>query len=187
VSSQLSLTPESTAGEAVLGVPTPTEGPVVTFLEPSDWKVLRSVRVRALASNPRELHPKFPAEHKASPDQWRQLLRSATWVVVTPKGGDQAVGMACLFFVAEEGKWYVSSVWTDPKYRRRGYVRAMIDRLVKYAMDAQAQDLHLWVFETNDRAIDAYRKLDFAETGERKKFRIGRLGKYEIQMRLELA
>ena len=111
---------------------------------------------------------------------------SSTWVAVSPDAGLSPVGIACLLYPKSEGKWYVSSVWTDPRYRRKGLGRAMVGYLGECARAAGARELYLWVFSTNQRAIDVYRKLNFAETGERQLLRTGRERRHEIQMKLDL-
>jgi RimJ/RimL family protein N-acetyltransferase len=165
----------------------PTEGPVVRILEPSDWKLLRSIRVRALQTNPGELYSRFSSERNVSPSRWRERFESSTWVIASPAGDISPVGIACLLYFDEEGTWYISSVWVDPRYRRGGFMRAMVDVLMTSAEREGAREVFLWVFEENHRAIDAYRKLDFVETGERERIRSGRLWRYEIRMKRAIA
>jgi ribosomal protein S18 acetylase RimI-like enzyme len=60
---------------------------------------------------------------------------------------------------------YIESVWVHPDFRRRGIVRTMVGRLEELAQEAGAQELRVWVLDTNSAAWDAYLKLGFADEG----------------------
>jgi GNAT superfamily N-acetyltransferase len=56
---------------------------------------------------------------------------------------------------------FVESVWVDPRFRRQGVLREMVEHLEILARSAGAIELRLWVLDTNESAGRAYQKLEF--------------------------
>src|SRR3954451_18549830 len=103
-------------------------------------------------------------QHSSAQKQWLEKIQTSTWIVA--KVGRRSVG--CSRLVADDkvpDARYIESVWVHPDFRRRGIVRAMVGKLEELAQEAGAQELRLWVLNTNSGAWDAYLKLGFAEEG----------------------
>ncbi|MBO9668045.1 MAG: GNAT family N-acetyltransferase [Bdellovibrio sp.] len=66
------------------------------------------------------------------------------------------------------GAWEISLVATHPKFRRRGFMEA----LIKHLIAAKGQGLELWleVHEANHSAQKLYEKLGFSLTGRRPRY-----------------
>lgn len=74
-------------------------------------------------------------------------------------------GMIC---VLDEGE--IVNVATHPDFRRRGYARAALRRLIKYADDNGIVTLALEVRESNAPAVALYGSEGFFAAGKRKNF-----------------
>jgi ribosomal protein S18 acetylase RimI-like enzyme len=62
---------------------------------------------------------------------------------------------------------HLVSMWVDPRYRRRGVARALVDQAVRWAAERQAREVILWVADQNTAARRLYEQLGFRPTGER--------------------
>ena len=60
---------------------------------------------------------------------------------------------------------YVSSIFVEEKYRRQGYGRQMMDRVLKDIKEAGYSEVVLWVFRDNLRARAFYEATGFKLTG----------------------
>jgi ribosomal protein S18 acetylase RimI-like enzyme len=59
------------------------------------------------------------------------------------------------------------ALWVDPRHRRRGVARALVDQAVRWAGDRQAREVILWVADQNTAACTLYQRIGFQPTGER--------------------
>ena len=65
-------------------------------------------------------------------------------------------------------RWWLTSVYVDPGYRRRGVFRALYDAVVERArLDPRASGLRLYVDSGNRRAQQTYADLGMSQTNER--------------------
>jgi len=89
------------------------------------------------------------------------------------------VGMVCssdgkicayggMIVAVDEGQ--ITNIATHPDYRRRGYGRAVVESLIKYAKNNGLDSISLEVRESNKAAIELYTKLGFRVEGKRKDF-----------------
>ena len=74
-------------------------------------------------------------------------------------------GMMCAI---DEGQ--ITNIATHPDYRHRGYGRAIVEALIKYAKNNGLDSISLEVRESNQAAISLYTKLGFKVEGKRKDF-----------------
>lgn len=59
--------------------------------------------------------------------------------------------------------WWVQSVFIVPEHRGRGLLELLLDHLARTAREAGALDLRLYVHDSNDRAVRAYRRCGFTD------------------------
>lgn len=89
------------------------------------------------------------------------------------------VGMVCssdgkvcayggMIVAVDEGQ--ITNIATHPDYRRRGYGRAIVESLIKYAKNNGLDSISLEVRESNKAAIELYTRLGFKVEGKRKDF-----------------
>jgi len=81
-------------------------------------------------------------------------------------------GQVCAYggmmVAVDEGQ--ITNIATHPDYRRRGYGRAVVEALIKYAKNNGLDSISLEVRESNRAAIELYTKLGFKVEGKRKDF-----------------
>jgi ribosomal protein S18 acetylase RimI-like enzyme len=134
-----------------------------------DWEALRQLRLRALADAP-DAFASTLEEEVAFPDEvWRRRAEggpeSANFIA---REGGVDVGLAAVFAEPDvPGRMHLVSMWVDPRYRRRGVARALVDQAVRWAAERRAREVILWVADQNTAARRLYERLGFRPTGER--------------------
>jgi GNAT superfamily N-acetyltransferase len=82
--------------------------------------------------------------------------------------GGVSIGMAAIFAESSTpGCMQLVAMWVDPRYRRRGVARALIDQAVHWARARQAREVILWVADQNSAAGRLYERIGFRPTGGR--------------------
>jgi ribosomal protein S18 acetylase RimI-like enzyme len=137
--------------------------------QPADWEALRQVRLRALADAPDAFASTLEAEVAFPDEVWRRRAEGgpASANFIAREGGVD-VGLAAIFAEPEvPGRMHLVSMWVDPRYRRGGVARALVDLAVRWAGERRAREVMLWVADQNTAARRLYERLGFQPTGER--------------------
>jgi GNAT superfamily N-acetyltransferase len=146
-------------------------------LRADDGLLIRHVRLRALTDAPYAFGPHAFEEESALPDShWHELAAQV--------GGRDAVwGDRCAGFVADDAGYawatvtcflcprvprraYLTALWVDPRHRRAGLGRRLVEAVSAWAAARGADHLRLWLDDTNPAAACFYRALGFTPTGE---------------------
>jgi ribosomal protein S18 acetylase RimI-like enzyme len=86
--------------------------------------------------------------------------------IASERGVD--VGLAAVFAEPDaSGRMHLVSMWVDPRYRRRGVARALVDQAVGWAAERRAHEVILWVADHNTAARRLYERIGFQPTGAR--------------------
>jgi ribosomal protein S18 acetylase RimI-like enzyme len=143
-----------------------------------DGILMKQIRLRALADAPYAFGgTQTLAEESALPDShWHQLAaevggdvpewrdRCISFVVFD---GDEPCGTGSSFLCSRvPRRAYFSAAWIDPRYRRRGLGRRLVDDVIEWATAHGADHIRLWVDDTNPGAAKFYEALGFRPTGE---------------------
>jgi ribosomal protein S18 acetylase RimI-like enzyme len=135
----------------------------------ADWEALRQLRLRALADAPDAFASTLDAEAAFPAEVWRQRAEggpASALFIASQDGLD--VGLAGVFAEPDPPRrMHLVSMWVDPRHRRQGVARALIDLAVGWAAERQASEVVLWVADQNDAARRLYERLGFQPTGER--------------------
>ena len=133
----------------------------ITELKRGHWQTLKAMRLAALQNAPAAFVNTSAAERGLTPEDWQARFTDATWVAA--RVGLDYAGIARLAPPEDGLPWvrFVESVWVEPRYRRQGVLREMMEHLAILAQIAGASELRLWVLDTNEPAFDAYQKLGF--------------------------
>jgi GNAT superfamily N-acetyltransferase len=135
----------------------------------ADWEALRRLRLRALADAPDAFASTLEAEVAFPAEVWRQRAQGgpgSTNFIAREGGVD--IGLAAVFAEPNApGRMHLVSMWVDPRYRRRGVARGLVDQAVGWAADRQAREVILWVADHNTTARQLYERIGFRPTGER--------------------
>jgi ribosomal protein S18 acetylase RimI-like enzyme len=135
----------------------------------ADWEALRQLRLRALADAPDAFASTLDAELALPAEVWRQRAEGgpASATFIAGKDGVD-VGLAGVFAEPDPpGSMHLISMWVDPRHRRQGVARALIDLVIGWAAERRASEVVLWVADQNDAARRLYERLGFRPTGER--------------------
>ena len=104
------------------------------------------------------------AECGGAVDAWRD--RCVGYVMLD---GETACAKALGWLSSKTpGLAFMSGVWVDPRYRRQGLGRQMVEATCRWALDKAATRLRLWVDDTNPGGARFYEALGFVATGERR-------------------
>jgi ribosomal protein S18 acetylase RimI-like enzyme len=158
------------AGCYRLRVTQPTETTSIRRLRAPEWQLLRALRLRSLEDAPEAFGQPLTEAAGLSTLEWqRKTLQSSS-------GDDRS------WLVAQRGRDMIGlvhgrrrspatlllfSMWVDPRSRRSGVGRQLIESLEAWAVGWGAQETVLWVLQDNQRALGFYRRLGFEviETG----------------------
>ena len=135
----------------------------------ADWEALRRLRLRALADAPDAFASTLAAEAAFPAEVWRRRAEGgpASAIFIARQDGAD-VGLAGVFAEPDPpGRMHLVSMWVDPRHRRQGIARALIDLAIGWAADHRASEVVLWVADQNDAARRLYERLGFRPTGER--------------------
>lgn len=135
----------------------------------ADWEVLRELRLRALADAPDAFASTLEKEAAFLEEVWRQRAEggagSGSFIACEDGGG---IGMARIFAEADTpGRMHLVGMWVDPRHRRRGVAKALVEQAVRWAEERRAREVILWVVDRNLPARRLYERAGFRPTGER--------------------
>ena len=145
--------------------------PVIRDTTEDDWRLLRTIRLRALEDSPDAFASDYGAELRHDEEQWREWLRRDLWLLAFENGTAPApVGIiaATREPSAPARDPFLSSLWVDPWHRRRGIARGLVEAAVERVATAGATAVSLWVLDGNEKAHQFYTAIGFVPTGERK-------------------
>lgn len=134
----------------------------------ADAVQLRSIRLRALQTDPLSFGSTYEREIGRTPAEWEQWARAhasgadkATFLAFR---GDAVVGIAAGM---RDGAaiFGLYSMWVAPEARRSGVGRTLVDAVVSWASQSGANRIDLWV--TQAPAIAFYERCGFADDGRR--------------------
>jgi GNAT superfamily N-acetyltransferase len=137
---------------------------VIRQTTPGDWKVLRAVRMRALADSPEAFLDTVEQASSFPESLWRARA--------TPNGSqacflrEDGAGMVSCFVAGDPSTVFLVAMWLAPDLRGTGVARELVDRVVGWARERDAARVALSVEPGNDRAARLYEKCGFAETAD---------------------
>ncbi len=96
------------------------------------------------------------------------LTKEGIGMGVVCSSDGQVCAYGGMMVAVDEGQ--ITNIATHPDYRRRGYGRAVVEALIKFAKNNGLDSISLEVRESNRAAIELYTKLGFKVEGKRKDF-----------------
>jgi len=136
----------------------------VEIIHPDEWFRLRSIRLKSLTVNPEAFGGTHEIESAETESEWRKKFEKLDFLIASIDGRD-----AALMSVEElDGDFgatcWIGGCWSDPAYRGKGLLRAMMNFVDQQDSGWQVQGLGVWI--DNYSAIAAYEKLGFVKMGE---------------------
>lgn len=137
---------------------------IVEIIHPDDWFRLRAIRLKSLQVNPEAFGGTHEIESAETESEWRKKFEKLDFLIASIGGRD-----AALMSVEElDGDFgatcWIGGCWSDPAYRGKGLLRAMMNFVDQQDSGWQVQGLGVWI--DNYSAIAAYEKLGFVKMGE---------------------
>jgi len=145
---------------------------IITATNAMDFK---DIRLRALQDSPTAFSSTFAEESKLTDAAW--VKRAIQWNDAKSIGylaldDGVAAGIAAgIFTLNEPSRADLVSMWVDPTHRRLGIGRVLVDAVVAWAREQNAQGLWLLVTSNNHTAISFYQRLGFSLTGKTEPYR----------------
>ncbi len=145
--------------------------PTIRRIRPGEGKLLREVRLRALRTDP----DAFAASHDqaSSRDEpiWEDIAAGAASgddeIIFVIEGDGGFTGMVGAFARGDEpATRNLYGMWVAPEVRGSGLGRGLVDAVVEWSREVGADEVKLWVVESNLPAVRLYEKSGFVPTGE---------------------
>jgi ribosomal protein S18 acetylase RimI-like enzyme len=135
---------------------------VIRETRAEDWQLYRDVRLRALAEAPYAFLTRYD-EAVARPDgAWQEAAgprdRSVTFVADADGRFD---GMVAGFVDDDPRVVFLVAMWVDPVARGTGLAARLVERVVDWAREREADCVRLAVEPGNDRAARLYERCGF--------------------------
>jgi ribosomal protein S18 acetylase RimI-like enzyme len=131
-----------------------------------DWQHLRTVRLAALAESPEAFGSDYASEAQFSEDDWREWARNtATFLALKHQ---VPIGIVAGVPTDAPDERKLIAAWIHPDHRGHGVAAALVEAVQRWARAERAMRLSLWVTQTNQPAVNLYRRLGFTPTGHSK-------------------
>ncbi|MDH4278639.1 MAG: GNAT family N-acetyltransferase [Acidimicrobiia bacterium] len=154
----------------------------VRSLGENEVALYKSLRLRALSSDPAGFGSSHARESAFDDDTWRSRLTGFAGrpgVVLIDMANDEAAGMVGVGEAERVGEAVVWGMWVSPDHRRSGIGRRLLAAAVDWARDRSCTAVVLSVRDGNNAAGSLYRNAGFQERG--------RQGDDETVLRFDLA
>lgn len=134
---------------------------VVRRLDPSQWQILRELRLASLQDSPAAFSSTYADEHNRQEQDWRTTFTKTAWFGTWCDG--QPVALA-----AGDESWDnvlterdLNAMWIKPTYRGQSITPLLIEAVQQWAHQEGAKALALWVTDGTNRACTIYEKYGF--------------------------
>lgn len=129
-----------------------------------DWRLLRDVRLKALADSPDAFLDTVEDASTFSESRWRSRAEPIdTQACFVREDGS---GMVSCFVADDPETVFLVAMWVAAEQRGTGVARELVERVVAWAGAHGAARVALSVEPGNDRAARLYEKCGFVETDD---------------------
>jgi GNAT superfamily N-acetyltransferase len=133
-------------------------------LGPDEWDLFRRLRLNALKEAPYAFGSTHENEVGMGEDWWRERLADRARFVAEADG--EAAGIVSGGDSGTEGMAAVTTMWVDPRFRRRGVGDYLVKSVLGWARSSGYSRVVLWVTEGNAEAEKLYERNAFVRTGQ---------------------
>lgn len=133
-----------------------------------DWRLLRTVRLRALRDSPEAYKQRYDDEVGLGRSSWCGLFSPSNALFLAESEADPVglvVGIAARPDDVDPEAAHLGSMWVAPSARGTGVADALVAAVVRWARESGHPRLVLWVYDVTPRAAAFYRRARFTETG----------------------
>ncbi|MEZ6044858.1 MAG: GNAT family N-acetyltransferase [Planctomycetaceae bacterium] len=144
---------------------------------PEEWRIYKQLRLSALKEDPDAFGSRWE-KWVLEPDSWweSQTLRAHDTLqnLIRAEVNNAPAGLACGVIEEEDlHKAHVYQFWVDPCYRSQGVGKRMLDEIISWARQKNADSLELHVTCGDRPAARLYARAGFRVTGEPEPIREG--------------
>ena len=138
----------------------------ITPFHPSQWKLYRELRLAALKDSPEAYASSYAQEIQLDDTVWKNKLELAANLSnrVALLANLQSNPSGLVWGIIDQelsDSVNVYQLWVDPKFRRQGIARALIDNLCAWARKYGTSYLALEVAMENQTAVSFYENYGF--------------------------
>jgi ribosomal protein S18 acetylase RimI-like enzyme len=148
----------------------------VRAARPKEWREVRDLRLRALADTPDAFGSTLEREREYGEREWLGWISGwdeSTNRLAVGIQEDAWVGMAVGSRTGDDELAHVYGMWVDPRARRAGLGRRLLDDVTAWLRSLGATEIELGVTATNRGALAFYERMGFVDTEERRPLRDG--------------
>lgn len=138
-------------------------------LEVDEWSRLRDLRLASLTESSAAFGGNLEVESNFDESQWREQFKKLTFLIAIVDNKDVAILSIEVLNGDFGATCWIGGCWSDPEYRGKGTMRAMLNYIDSHAEKRNWSIQGLGVWLDNYSAIAAYEKLGFVTMGEPKK------------------
>jgi GNAT superfamily N-acetyltransferase len=166
------------------------ESPAVRPFRPSEWRIYRDLRLRALTDSPEAFASTLGAEQAGQDRQWAESLAAAAVsgldLPLVAFAGNTPSGLAwAQADAADPATVRLFQVWVAPEQRGRGLGRGLLGAALQWACDRGAEFLRLGVTCGDTSAMRLYLSAGFQPVGAPRPLRPGsRLQAQDLRLKL---
>lgn len=128
---------------------------------------LRQIRLRSLLDAPDAFGSTYEEVQARPPESWTAQLRDLPTFIAVRDGEDIGIVRGCPDDTDPSRVWLIS-MWVAPTARGQGASTALVQTLIDWALQTNANELVLEVGSYNERARALYERMGFRETGKRR-------------------
>jgi len=135
-------------------------------LKPSQWKILKEIRLKALKDTPDAFGSTIEKEIIYTEADWKQKLsRQDCKTIIAYSEDSIPVGIAVGAPYGDDAGLF--AMWVDSKQRGKGIGSLLIDTIITWAEEKQSNAIRLDVTDHNHAAITLYQAKGFVKTGQK--------------------
>jgi GNAT superfamily N-acetyltransferase len=141
----------------------------VRRIGPSDWGLLRDVRLRALVDAPDAFASSYEREAGFDETQWRERASGAWFAAAAAEPAAPTIGIVAGYRDPDRPphQRQLVAMWVAPDARGTGIAARLVEAVVDWSRADGAIELILGVVDDNHRARAFYLRCGFTSTGQR--------------------
>ena len=132
-------------------------------LKPSQWNVLKRVRLEALRDTPDAFGTTYEEESQYNEEEWRKRLQREDCITYVAFIEDSPIGLVVGAPYDERAGLF--AMWVNSKYRGKGLGSRLVDRIIEWARSNEYSAILLDVADNNTSALALYVRKGFTPTG----------------------
>jgi len=134
----------------------------------ADLEQYKSIRLRALKTNPEAFGSTYEKARQRDGEQWlqgmRRMMAAGRFQFVFD--AERCVGLAAIYREGTAGSGELCQMWVEPEQRGGSAATVLVRALLDWAEEAGVDRVELGVARDNERATRFYEKMGFVKTGE---------------------